>query len=531
MASLSGAASKKFLRHVDTDLRSYWYPLALGEDVTDKKPSAVRILGEPVIIFRDADGEVRCLHDRCCHKNVRLSTARIVDGKVECFYHGWQFDGSGACVKIPSLPKGGSIPSNACVKSFPCVEQNGLVWVWPGPPEKADLSKVPDEPVFHDKKMHRRGVCVDLPVDSALWTENLMDLAHTPFAHDGAFNSRKDAEPMKLSYKAIEGGLEGFLEYGGKTLGKDVDMLTRWRAPCVSEVIVTRKDIDWKLHMFFYNVPTAPGQTRHIFVSFRNWGWILNLIPTMAKELDLHVVQQDMEALMAQQRNMIEGAPVISTPIQCDEMALAFRRWHRRAYGVSVGVDRDSGRVWRMTGGTCSIGNTGGKQEREAEKEKGGVSRKGSELPSEDATSADENSERGGDTSGPLLTTKGSGEEEDIESAWWRGWDGALPVDVLAQSAFETSFGHRHGGAFERAVTRTAGNKPLVSLWREQRGHAVPHPEGEREGFESDSYMNAIFRGVIKVTDIFGSPAVGAVAVTAAVACGAVAVARSSGKI
>uniref|UniRef100_A0A453EJ79 Rieske domain-containing protein n=2 Tax=Aegilops tauschii subsp. strangulata TaxID=200361 RepID=A0A453EJ79_AEGTS len=27
-----------------------------------------------------------------------------VDGKLECLYHGWQFDGQGKCVKIPQVP-------------------------------------------------------------------------------------------------------------------------------------------------------------------------------------------------------------------------------------------------------------------------------------------------------------------------------------------------------------------------------------------------------------------------------------------
>jgi len=36
----------------------------------------------------------------------KLSEGQIVDGKLECLYHGWQFDGDGKCVKIPqvSLP-------------------------------------------------------------------------------------------------------------------------------------------------------------------------------------------------------------------------------------------------------------------------------------------------------------------------------------------------------------------------------------------------------------------------------------------
>ena len=50
---------------------------------------------------------------------------------------GWEFETSGKCVKMPSTRT-----SSVRVKSLPCVEKQGLVWVWPGKGE-------PDE-VFPD---------------------------------------------------------------------------------------------------------------------------------------------------------------------------------------------------------------------------------------------------------------------------------------------------------------------------------------------------------------------------------------------
>jgi hypothetical protein len=33
----------------------------------------------------------------------KLSEGQIMDGNLECLYHGWQFNGSGTCVKIPQV--------------------------------------------------------------------------------------------------------------------------------------------------------------------------------------------------------------------------------------------------------------------------------------------------------------------------------------------------------------------------------------------------------------------------------------------
>ncbi|KAI4981139.1 hypothetical protein ZWY2020_021624 [Hordeum vulgare] len=43
---------------------------------------------------------------------------QLVDDKLECLYHGWQFDGQGKYVKIPQLPEGAKIPRNACACNY-----------------------------------------------------------------------------------------------------------------------------------------------------------------------------------------------------------------------------------------------------------------------------------------------------------------------------------------------------------------------------------------------------------------------------
>lgn len=33
----------------------------------------------------------------------KLSEGQLIDGRLECLYHGWQFEGEGKCVKIPQV--------------------------------------------------------------------------------------------------------------------------------------------------------------------------------------------------------------------------------------------------------------------------------------------------------------------------------------------------------------------------------------------------------------------------------------------
>src|SRR5258707_4053278 len=108
-------------------LANYWHPLCLSDDVT-ARPRPFRLLGEAVVAFRDADG-VAAFKDLCIHRGTALSLGTITDGRLTCPYHGWEYDRTGACVHIPSLPPGSSIPRKARAIAYRAQERYGLVWV------------------------------------------------------------------------------------------------------------------------------------------------------------------------------------------------------------------------------------------------------------------------------------------------------------------------------------------------------------------------------------------------------------------
>ena len=39
----------------------------------------------------------------CLYRLAKLSEGQLIDGRLECLYHGWQFQGDGKCVKIPQV--------------------------------------------------------------------------------------------------------------------------------------------------------------------------------------------------------------------------------------------------------------------------------------------------------------------------------------------------------------------------------------------------------------------------------------------
>src|SRR5947209_3739274 len=105
-----------------TYLRNAWYVAAWSDDLADGQLLSRTILKEPVVLYRKADGHVAALQDRCPHRFAPLHMGKVVGGdRIQCPYHGLEFDASGACALNPH---GQNIPSRLRVRSFPVTEKH-----------------------------------------------------------------------------------------------------------------------------------------------------------------------------------------------------------------------------------------------------------------------------------------------------------------------------------------------------------------------------------------------------------------------
>jgi nitrite reductase/ring-hydroxylating ferredoxin subunit len=108
-----------------------WWAVALSDEVTGKKPLAVDIGDQPVVLWRDTQGAVRALEDRCPHRRAPLSLGCIRDnGWIQCGYHGWSYDGeTGRLKEIPNMKGQEKFPPTYKARAFGVIEQGGFVRV------------------------------------------------------------------------------------------------------------------------------------------------------------------------------------------------------------------------------------------------------------------------------------------------------------------------------------------------------------------------------------------------------------------
>jgi phenylpropionate dioxygenase-like ring-hydroxylating dioxygenase large terminal subunit len=178
-------------------LSENWYVAALSKEVSGKRPTASTILEEPLVLFRSAGGRPVALLDRCLHRNAALSAGQVFDGCIGCPYHGWTYEANGRCVFVPSEgPKSGGIQAEApagradrFVESFPARDQDGLVWVYMGTPERAAEREPFRFPAVGRGWMSYM-MLTDFAGDVTDLVENFMDVPHTSFVHGGWFRRK-----------------------------------------------------------------------------------------------------------------------------------------------------------------------------------------------------------------------------------------------------------------------------------------------------------------------------------------------------
>lgn len=172
-------------------LRNAWYCAATAAEL-GTAPLGRIFLGEPVVLYRKADGSVVALEDRCCHRRAPLSKGKVEGDNIRCGYHGFLYDGAGRVIWVPGQDK---VPPGARVRAYPLVEKHGFAWIWMGDPALADAAAIPD---FHwNDDPAWASVCDRLPVsaDYFLLVDNLMDLSHVSFLHAATIGSPDDRNP------------------------------------------------------------------------------------------------------------------------------------------------------------------------------------------------------------------------------------------------------------------------------------------------------------------------------------------------
>jgi phenylpropionate dioxygenase-like ring-hydroxylating dioxygenase large terminal subunit len=208
-------------------MRRYWIPAAFSHQIAkpDSPPIRVRLMGEDLVLFRDTQGRIGLIDERCPHRTASMFFGRNEESGLRCVYHGLKFDVTGACVDVPCVPQAGEAQQQKLreqlrIKSYPCLERGDVIWTYMGPaelkPEFPDLewTLLPAAQRFSTRH-----------VQECNWLQALeggFDATHLTFLH-GA-ESEPTRRIIATMYEVLPTDF-GFIVATGRDPGPDRDIM------------------------------------------------------------------------------------------------------------------------------------------------------------------------------------------------------------------------------------------------------------------------------------------------------------------
>jgi phenylpropionate dioxygenase-like ring-hydroxylating dioxygenase large terminal subunit len=285
--------------------------------------TAFEAAGERLVAFRDAEGNLRVLLDQCAHRQAALSLGELTpEGHLQCRYHGWRFDGQGACQRVPLNALTPAALAKIRVPSVPARALAGAMWIYTA----ADVSNPPEPQLPSSLQGDPRAFGTYSQHWQAHWTravENFIDFAHPSYLHRDTIGSYTHhyAESGAVATCEVEPTDWGFATlnyFGNRRQGFRVD----WYRPNLS-VLHFGAGGDAKLHVF--SIPVNAAQTRVMTVRRLPPGHDAAAWTAQRAAVDNTILDED--------RGIVESQPGpvndLEISVATDAPCVAFRRWYR----------------------------------------------------------------------------------------------------------------------------------------------------------------------------------------------------------
>jgi phenylpropionate dioxygenase-like ring-hydroxylating dioxygenase large terminal subunit len=318
----AGAAKPRVSSHAR--VLDDWYVACTSAELDRRTPRASSLFDQSIVLFRDDQGVAHALLDRCPHRNIPLSEGKVVDGQLQCRYHGWRFDGRGACRHIPGLV-GEPNQRGRCAPHFATREQHGVVWVYATP--DAEPEREPFSFEWVDKPGYT--VIIDhFEADGTLHAiaENALDVPHTAFVHAGLFRSPNAGPELEVEVRRWHDRCEA--QYVGEPAprgvvgrilapqGGVVEHADRFRLPCIAEVDYRLGD---KSHVNVCSAitPLTSTRSRLTAITCVRLPILTSVVAALVKPIARRIFAQD-ERVLASQVATIErfgGERYVSTEL------------------------------------------------------------------------------------------------------------------------------------------------------------------------------------------------------------------------
>ena len=315
--------------------KNRWYVVLTSDEVPANKPVGFRRLGYDLVFWRQSDGRIAAAEDRCPHRGVKLSIGKVQDGVLACPFHGFQFDGSGVCTRVPVHPDRPISPAMR-LSSLWVAEFHDFVWVWTG-------DEAPDiDPPFFDfgtRTYAGSAMTADWDVHYTRAIENQLDFAHLSFVHAntiGRLTKEDDTQETFVDGDIVRsGGEDGSLELLGPNIWRLHTPPDQWQFIAFAPI----DDTHMRYYMRIYSKPLPiPGLN-----------WLFGKISTKINGI---ILGEDHRVMMTGPTGEVRPKEEQEVLTPSDSAIVAYRRWREELRGGFA--PRDPRQILRMQRGVLN---------------------------------------------------------------------------------------------------------------------------------------------------------------------------------
>jgi 5,5'-dehydrodivanillate O-demethylase oxygenase subunit len=159
-------------------MRRFWHPIHRSDDLKIGRPVRIHVLNEHFTLYRGESGKAFVVADRCPHRQTSLFLGWVAGDNIRCFYHGWEYDGSGQCVRQPAEKE--SFAAKVCIRSYPVREYLGLIFAYFGEGEPPEFRRFPE---LEESDSGLTVQSHQVPCNFFQRVENDLDELHVHFVH------------------------------------------------------------------------------------------------------------------------------------------------------------------------------------------------------------------------------------------------------------------------------------------------------------------------------------------------------------
>lgn len=308
-----------------------WTAVTLAKHLKVGKPLPLEVAGEKIVFFRDEKGHPRALLDRCPHRGVQLSLGKVENGCLECPFHAWKFDGSGAVKHVPLNPD--AKRERLFATSFPVREVGGLLWLFTGTTKHCGEPEVPSALTMVGPA--RTYLEIEWNTHWTRAMENMLDSPHVPYVHAGTIGRfirprLRDDSRMDVTWEETA--------FGGKTHSTVDDdpgsgATLEWYRPNMMVLHIPVPGELFRMHAIC--VPINATRTRMIIIGARSFA-TLSLLNPLFNYSNRRIANED-RAVVESSQPLEVPPPREEISVRTDRATLQFRKYY---FSTLVGDER-----------------------------------------------------------------------------------------------------------------------------------------------------------------------------------------------